>query len=148
MSQITVAAKSIAPGTYVETLTGNTGGAVGPNGSGNINVVGDGTSITDVGNPGTNTLTFSLIAPVSIANGGTNATSFSNTDGVVYFNGTRLVDTAVGTSGQVLTSNGAGMAPTFQAASGAGDIHTIDGDTGSVSGTTVTIESGVSTQNC
>jgi len=45
----------------VSTLTGNSGGAVGPNGSGNINVVGDGTTITIAGNPGTNTLTASLV---------------------------------------------------------------------------------------
>ena len=51
-----------------------------------------------------------------IANGGTNASSFTNTDGVVYFDGTGLNSTTVGTAGQVLTSNGASVAPTFQAA--------------------------------
>lgn len=40
----------------VKTLTGNSGGAVPPNGSGNINVIGSGI-ITVTGNPGTNTLT-------------------------------------------------------------------------------------------
>ncbi len=45
----------------IETLTGNSGGAVSANGAGNINVVGDGTTITIVGNPGTNTLTASFI---------------------------------------------------------------------------------------
>jgi hypothetical protein len=39
-----------------ETLTGNTGGPVPPTGN-NINVLGDGTFITVVGNPGTSTLT-------------------------------------------------------------------------------------------
>jgi hypothetical protein len=42
----------------VGTLTGNSGGAVGPDGMGNINVVGDGT-INIVGSPGTHTLTAS-----------------------------------------------------------------------------------------
>lgn len=42
----------------VETLTSNTGGAVSPT-MNNINVVGDGTSIVGVGNPGTSTITFS-----------------------------------------------------------------------------------------
>lgn len=42
----------------VETLTGNSGGAVGPTGN-NINTVGTG-SITVVGNPGTSTLTTEL----------------------------------------------------------------------------------------
>ena len=52
----------IPPGTVVETLTGNSGGAVGPNGASNINVIGDGTTIDVVGNPGTNTLTISSIS--------------------------------------------------------------------------------------
>jgi hypothetical protein len=46
----------------VQDLTGNTGGPVGPDGSQNINVVGDGTSITVAGNPSTHTLTISAIA--------------------------------------------------------------------------------------
>ena len=52
--------------------------------------------------------------PVEIAKGGTNATSMTNTDGVCYFDGTSIVTTTVGTAGQVLTSNGAAVAPTFQ----------------------------------
>jgi hypothetical protein len=52
----------LPPGTVVETLTGNTGGAVGPNGSDNINIVGDGTTIEVTGNPGTNTLTISSLS--------------------------------------------------------------------------------------
>ena len=53
--------------------------------------------------------------PVEISKGGTNATSMTNTDGVCYYDGTMLVTTTVGTAGQVLTSNGAAVAPTFQA---------------------------------
>lgn len=45
----------------LETLTGNSGGAVFPDGSDNINVVGDGTTIDIVGNPGTDTLTVSVV---------------------------------------------------------------------------------------
>lgn len=76
----------------------------------------------------------SLTADVSgilpIANGGTNASSFATTNGTVYFDGTRLVDTAVGTAGFVLTSNGA-SAPTYQAVSASGSVttlHTQDGN--------------------
>lgn len=47
-------------GTVTE-LTGNSGGAVAPDVGGNINVVGDGTTITIVGVPATNTLTASII---------------------------------------------------------------------------------------
>ena len=76
--------------------------------------------------------------PFPIASGGTNAISMTNTDGVVYYDGTKLTTTTVGSATQVLTSNGSGMAPTFQAASAAGAITTIDGDTGSATGSTVT----------
>ena len=44
----------------LETLTSNTGGVVSPTAN-NINVVGDGTTITGVGNPGTSTITFSTV---------------------------------------------------------------------------------------
>lgn len=44
--------------TTVQTLTGNSGGAVGPTGN-NIDVVGSG-GVTVVGNPGTSTLTISV----------------------------------------------------------------------------------------
>lgn len=57
--------------------------------------------------------------PIEISKGGTNATTMATTDGVVYYDGTRLVTTGVGAATQVLTSNGPGLAPTFQA-SGAG----------------------------
>ena len=46
------------PGDFVQTLTGNSGGAVGPDLSDNINLVGTG-GVTVAGNPGTNTLTIS-----------------------------------------------------------------------------------------
>jgi hypothetical protein len=59
----------------VSTLTGNTGGVVGP-AVGNINVIGDGTSITVVGNPGTNTLTISAVG------GGGGLTTLKGDDGV------------------------------------------------------------------
>src|SRR5947209_8551610 len=45
----------------LSTLTGNSGGAVSPDGFQNINVVGDTTTITIAGNAGTNTLTASLV---------------------------------------------------------------------------------------
>jgi hypothetical protein len=60
MSQITRGFIGSGPGPFVETLTGNTGGAVGPTGN-NINVIGDGTTTTVAGNPGTSTLTISVI---------------------------------------------------------------------------------------
>jgi hypothetical protein len=103
---------------------------------------GSGLSITT----NSTTLSYAISAPVSIANGGTNATSMTNTDGVVYFDGTRLVTTAVGTATYVLTSNGSGVAPTFQAAGGGG-VPSIAGttnqitETGSPGATTLSIPS-------
>lgn len=91
---------SITPGTYVQTLTGNSGGAVSSDGSGNINTIG-GNNISVVGNPGTNTLTASVTGTTNFA------VQIGNASG-------SLTSVALGSSGQVLTSNGAGVAPTFQ----------------------------------
>lgn len=111
-------------------------------GSGTVTSVSGGVGINITGVPTVNP-TVNLDVPVTIAHGGTNAITFATTDGVVYFDGTRLVTTAVGTAGQLLTSNGVGMAPTFQNAPSSG-ITTINGDVGSVTGTTVTFTGGTS----
>ena len=59
--------------------------------------------------------------PISIAQGGTGASSFATDYGAIYFDGTKLVTVAsAGTSGQSLTSNGSGVAPTFQDATSSG----------------------------
>jgi len=52
-------------------------------------------------------------------------------------------DPAIGSTGQVFTSNGPGVAPTFQAAA-SGGITTIDGDSSFVTGSTVTLTGGTS----
>jgi hypothetical protein len=64
-----------ASGTVIE-LTGNSGGPILPL-AGNINVVGDGTTITVVGNPATHTLTISAV------NTGTVSTLTGNSGGAV-----------------------------------------------------------------
>ena len=53
---------SVSSASTTETLTGNTGGAVSPDSLNNINVVGDGTTVTVVGDPSTHTLTISALA--------------------------------------------------------------------------------------
>lgn len=72
--------------TFVETLTGNSGGPVGPDASGNINVLGNNSSgINVVGMPGTNTLSIVGIA-ASTSQRGTasfNASDFSVVAGFV-----------------------------------------------------------------
>lgn len=64
-------------------------------------------------------LTNGVTGVLPIANGGTNASSMATTNGVAYFDGTRIVVTAAGTTGQVLTGN-TGSAPTWGTASGGG----------------------------
>lgn len=63
-------------------------------------------------------MAYKQISPRPIVEGGTNATSFATTDGTTYFDGSKIAVTATGSATQLLTSNGAGMAPTYQAASG------------------------------
>jgi hypothetical protein len=74
-------------------------------------------------------LTTHVSGTLPIANGGTNATATPTAGGAVYGTGTAYAITAAGTSGQVLTSNGA-SAPTWQAAAGAGVTTFSAGTTG------------------
>lgn len=55
----------LPPGT-VATLSGNSGGAVSPD-LGNIEVIGDGTTITVVGDPSSHTLTISALSPTAFS---------------------------------------------------------------------------------
>jgi hypothetical protein len=62
MSQAGALVNESGGGPFIETLTGNNSSVhVGPDGSGNINVVGDGSSIVITGNAGTHTLIASVI---------------------------------------------------------------------------------------
>ena len=62
----------------------------------------------------------SLDGTLGVASGGTGSTTFTK-GGILYGNDANAITaTAVGTAGQILTSNGAGVAPTFQAAAGSG----------------------------
>jgi len=99
--------------------------STGGGGGGTVTSIAAGTGITLTPNPIVGTGTVALTIPVSITDGGTNATTMTTADGVVYYDGTRLVTTTAGTATQVLTSNGAGMAPTFQAAGGGGGAITL-----------------------
>lgn len=59
MSQITRYGGGGSPAADVETLTGDVGGPVGPDGAFNINILG-GNNILTTGNPGTNTITIDV----------------------------------------------------------------------------------------
>jgi hypothetical protein len=63
-------------------------------------------------------LTTGVTGTLPIANGGTNSTAAATAGGAVYGTGTAYAITAAGTSGQVLTSNGA-SAPTWQTSTAA-----------------------------
>ncbi len=62
------------------------------------------------------------VSPLPIAQGGTNTTSFSEDYGTVYFDSVELATVDPGTAGQVLTSNGPGVAPSYQSSSGSGGV--------------------------
>ncbi len=53
-------------GGALNTLKGNSGGFVGPDVGGNIDIIGDGSTIDVVGNPGTNTLTISATGSTAL----------------------------------------------------------------------------------
>ena len=64
------------------------------------------------------------ITDLSVSDGGTGASSFT-ANGVLVGNGSSAITvTATGSSGQILTSNGSGSAPTFQAAAAASGVVT------------------------
>jgi hypothetical protein len=86
-------------------------------------------------------MAYKRLSPISIASGGTNATSMANTDGVAYFDGTLINTTAVGTAGQVLTSNGTGVAPTFNSVTA---VSSLAGDSGGALTGALTLTGGTS----
>lgn len=121
----------------IQTLTGNSGGAVGPDGAANINVVGDNTGITIVGNPGTFTLTASLVG------GGIAAQSFPTGPGVSTVSGGTAVPTALGVLNVLGSHNvdtGAAVANTVTVfgtnAITLGDLVAIAADSGAMTATT------------
>lgn len=110
----------IPPGTYVETLTGDQGGAVNPDGAGNINVITDnaalgaGSSVLFVGTPINNTLTL-VVTDVNNntimgADAGNLTLSGSSNTGLGYANLATLTtgsrNTAVGRSSLSLLTDG------------------------------------------
>lgn len=102
---------------------------INPTGAITIATPDSGTALTISGGGLNVTGTTVLNTPLGISSGGTNASSMTNTYGVNYFDGTSIVTTAVGTATHVLTSNGPGVAPTFQAVA-AGGATTFNTDSG------------------
>ena len=99
------------------TLTGTANQVVVTNGTGSI-TLSTPQSIATTSSPTFAALT--LTAPLTVPNGGLGAATFTDA-GVLIGNGAGIVQvTTAGTAGEVLTSNGAGVDPTFQAAGGGG----------------------------
>lgn len=96
-------------GTGILTVSGNSGGAVGPDGSNNINIVGDTTTVNIKGNALTNTLTASTTGAVATSFVTNPATGIAvPTAGQLTFQGGG--STTVSTSGSTVTINSTGGA--------------------------------------
>jgi hypothetical protein len=105
MSQMGRSFSNSGPGGFIQTLTGNSGGPVGPTG-GNIDLLGTGV-ITVVGNPGTSTLTITpsgSIASSFITNPATGTAT--PVAGVLTFAGAGSV--SVSAAGSTVTITGTG----------------------------------------
>lgn len=90
-------------------------------------------------------LTDGVSGVLDIPFGGTNQNSFSSTNGTVYFDGTSLETVAPGTSGWILTSQGASLPPVYAPNSGGGGgggVTTFNTDIGGpalISGVSISI---------
>jgi hypothetical protein len=110
MSQSGTYIQGAGPGPFLEALTGNTGGRVGPDGTGNINIPGS-HGINTAGNPGTNTVTVALNNTITLgdlSSVGPFADSLTLSSGDITINGgnTNLKKTSVGgTSGVIYVGN-------------------------------------------
>lgn len=115
---ITAAARTVLDDTTVAAMVDTLGGA-SSTGTGGIARATSPNFVTPIlGTPTSGTLTNCTGLPV--AGGGTGAATFTD-GGVLIGNTTGAIQaTSAGTAGQVLTSNGAGVDPTFQAAAGGG----------------------------
>ena len=96
----------LPPGVGIQTITGNSGGPVGPDLSNNLNLLGSG-QVVVTGNPGTNTLTISLgagIATTYTANSGSATPALNNLN---------LLGAVVAAGTSPFSSSGAGSTITY-----------------------------------
>jgi hypothetical protein len=90
-----------------------------------VAVSGGTTGLTTSGGPVTTSGTITIAGTLAIANGGTNSTATPTAGTIPYGTGTALAYSAAGTSGQVLTSGGAG-APTWTTVTGTGTVTSVN----------------------
>jgi len=125
--------------TLAYTAAGSAGQLLQSNGSGaptwvtaagtgtvtSVNVSGGTTGLTASGGPVTTSGTITIAGTLATANGGTGGTATPTAGTIPYGTGTALGYSAVGTSGQVLTSGGAG-APTWTTVTGTGTVTSVN----------------------
>jgi len=100
-------------------------GANGGTNNGFFDITGPATSLKTFTFPNASSTVLTNNAAVTVAQGGTGVATLGDA-GVLIGNGTgNVAVTGAGTSGQVLTSNGAGVDPTFQSAAGGNDARVI-----------------------
>lgn len=143
-----------ASGGGIGTLNGSTGSATGPT----VSIVGSNSNIVTSATGSTLTVALAnspsvsgsvtagtgLIATtggLTISAGTITLSPFTTTGALVSNASGVITDANASTAGFVLTSNGASSVPTFQAAA-AGGIVTISGNSGSITGSTVTLNGG------
>jgi hypothetical protein len=106
-----------------------------------VAVSGGATGLTTSGGPITTSGTITIAGTLAYGNGGTGGTATPTAGTIPYGTGTALAYSAAGTSGQVLTSGGAG-APTWTTVTGTGTVtsvaQTFTGGLISVSGSPIT----------
>ena len=90
-----------------------------------VAVSGGTTGLTTSGGPVTTSGTITIAGTLAIANGGTNSTATPTAGTIPYGTGTALAYSPTGTSGQVLTSGGAG-APTWTTVTGTGTVTSVN----------------------
>jgi len=90
-----------------------------------VNVSGGTTGLTTSGGPVTTSGTITIAGTLATANGGTGGTATPTAGTIPYGTGTALAYSAAGTSGQVLTSGGAG-APTWTTVTGTGTVTSVN----------------------
>ena len=136
--------------TILKLAGNNSSDIVSPNGSNTINVVGDGTTITITGNPGTNTLTASLVSGgvvdsltgdnlVPVGPNGSGTIFIKGTPGVLSVTGTPLTNTlTLNTASSFATSY---VTDSGTASPSANTIHIVGGSNINTygSGSTVTV---------
>jgi len=120
LSSINIDGGSITGITDLAVADGGTGGSTASAARSNLGAAALGSN-SDI------TALTGLTTDLNVAQGGTGASTFA-ANGVLFGNGTSAVGaTAVGTDGHVLTSNGSGSAPTFQAAGGGKLLQVVQG---------------------